>query len=236
MENLNWEKAVDTNRFVAYFDILGFKNMVLELDNEEIGKKLTLLMKELNKRIEAKDLLNVFKNRGLKENQTKQVVFSDSIFIFSHGSTWLDLFKIVYDSFYIWINSINNQTPLKGCISFGKINVDFNKSIFYGKPIINSYLLHEEMKMIGVMLDNSVESFFESLNPENQELKFYKTVTTDYFAPFRSGKITHRFIKPNDAVRRDGLVESVSRLYRNISGDPRIYIDNTISYLNSIQY
>ena len=95
--NANW-KTTD-NRFIAFFDILGFKDLVSTASHAQILKKLSALKFGLN----ILDGENGFKHLKKKLNeisidQTKSVTFSDSIIVFSKGSSYIDASKILYDS------------------------------------------------------------------------------------------------------------------------------------------
>ena len=95
---MNWKKT--ENRFIAFFDILGFKDMVQTKSHSEILKNLENLKKYVEK-LEGIEFDENHENKAnlkIVKNQTKSVTFSDSFMFFSKKDTLEDFFKIVLDS------------------------------------------------------------------------------------------------------------------------------------------
>ena len=136
MENGEW-KPTD-KRFVAFFDIMGFKEMVARNTHEHIVEKLTIL-KKLNSMVDGMkaqpEFIDEF-NRG----KTRSVTFSDSIIIFSKQDGKDDAFKILMHSYWLLGAALQNGIPIKGAISHGEVTVDFKTSLFFGQPIIDAFL------------------------------------------------------------------------------------------------
>jgi hypothetical protein len=222
-----WETT--SERFVAFFDILGFKDLVLRNTHLQVLEKLDILKQTISKLENVKEL-KPFKNSNMETDQTKSVTFSDSIIIFSKGQTANDALKIFYDSYRILKTALENDIAIKGSISFGQITVDFSKSLFFGQPIIDAYLLHEELQMLTIVLDNKAE----------EQVKTYDNYATIqdilviYKANLKSGKINHTIIRPSGSKNVIERIEKLKNLYKSTSGRPRLYIDNTIDFLNSL--
>lgn len=227
MPDENWE--VTCKRFVAFFDILGFKELVLKEGHESILKKLDSL-KEIMAKLENHENFTSLKSLQIEKNQTRSVTFSDSIIIFSKGDTYQDAIKIFFDVQKIFDTALNYSIPIKGAISFGYTTVDFSKSIFFGQPIVDAFLLHEELKMLSIILDNNIEKQIRSYLNE----KFIKTITTEYKAFLKTGRITHILIRPYGQNEIKKTIDNVSKLYQQVSGQPRIYYDNTLEFLKSM--
>lgn len=94
------------------------------------------------------------------------------------------------------------QIPIKGAISYGLITVideRMNKNkLFFGKPIIEAYLLEEEIKHMGFMLDGSVE---KKVNSESKlmDLGYYNVET-----PLKSGLSSHyNLFHPVQNIKRE---------------------------------
>src|SRR5438552_1893049 len=122
MTEQSW-KLTD-ERFVAFFDILGFKDLVTRKNHSEVLEKLQIL-KEVVEKLQDTDKQTHLKSFNIINDQTKAVTFSDSIIFFSKGATFNDALKILHDSYRISQRALENGIAIKGAISFGTITVDF---------------------------------------------------------------------------------------------------------------
>ena len=227
MSNQDWNKTA--NRFVAFFDIMGFKDLVQRNSHDDILIKLKTLknvLKELEGMdSESKEALKKLKTEKL---QTRSITFSDSIIIFSKGDTVADFNKIVLDSYLLLHKAIERGIGIKGALSYGRITVDFENSLFFGQPIIDAYLLHDELLLYAVILDNNIEAKQTALGEHNLP----NDLLVDCKIPLRSGKIKHRLIKSSRKMTNN-TISHLEKLYESVSGKPRLYIDNTIEFLKS---
>ncbi len=219
----DWEPTA--NRFVAFFDIMGFKDLVLKQSHEDILNLLKILSESQEK---LKTANNMVSKNGRKVGETKSFTFSDSIIFFSKSDGIHDLNKIILDCVFILKKALEHQIPIKGAISFGKITLDEEKYIYFGQPIIDAYLLHEDLHLYTVIADNSFEKRIQELDSTSlRNFEFYKT-------PLKSGKSNHYLLKPLTSERTTTL-ENLKKLYITVSGKPRQYIDNTIDFINSLE-
>lgn len=225
-ENNVWD--VTTDRFVAFFDILGFKDLVARNPHDIVLAKLEVL-KNLIAQLENPKDLPQFKDRDVDQDQTKSVTFSDSIIVFSKGATSFDALKLFFDAYRILHQALANGIAVKGAISFGKITVNFEKSLFFGQPIIDAYLLHEELLMLTVILDNSVEEKIKALD----KYDILKGILVEYRANLKSGKISHTLFRPYGKKLYDERIEALGNLYKSTYGKPRLYIDNTLDFIKA---
>lgn len=216
---------VKADRFVLFMDILGFKELVLKNSHEDIYAKLNIL-KEFSQKLDNSE--NWIKETQIESDQTRTVTFSDSLIVFSKGNTIGDAHKIIVQAIGITRTAFKHNIPIKGAISFGQISVDFEKSVFFGQPIIDAYLLHEDLKQLSVILDHNSENQIELVRI-NPSLKKY---LLDFNAFLSYGRAKHKLVfHPNNDDF--SLEHSIESLYKLTSGKPRLYIDNTKVFLNS---
>ena len=213
-----WE--ITANRFVAFIDIMGFKDLVARNSHEEIYSKLEYLNEK--KRITVENL------HKLVNNEAFVTMFSDSICFFSRNDSPKSLKYILTSTSLFFAQSISSL-PMKGAIALGKISVDKNRQIFFGQPIIDAYLLQEEVNYYGVVFHNTVDKYIKEKNFEEGDRYFFEAKT-----PMKSGKITHnnidwfsRFPPYKGKDRKESLSDLIKSLKNNVSGKPRIYVDNT---------
>lgn len=228
---MTWEKT--NNRFVSFFDILGFKDMVLKTSHNDILIKLENLKKHVTKLEEMQwdDEREKKSKIKINPNQTKSITFSDSFIFFSRGDTIEDFFKIILDSWNIYIKAIENGIAIKGAISFGEVTVDFDKNLFFGQPIIDAFLLHEDLYMLNIILDHNVENqinLFEKNDIIERSLSFQKV-------RLKFGTATHTLLSMNTIKGADEQIGRLKKLYKITSGKPRQYIDNTIDFYESLK-
>lgn len=227
---MSWDKVTTASRFVAFFDILGFKDMVMKSSHNDILEKLYKLKEEIKVLEEMDFNHDDFKDIEIKpkKDQTKSVTFSDSIIFFSRGDTKEDLVKILLDSFWILNEALGHGIAIKGAISFGEITVDFHNSLFFGQPIIDAYLLHEDLHMVEVVLDHNCENQINKIGdpiPITRNLRFDK-VKMKYGATMHTLLVTKNI---------DERIAILNNLYKITSGSPRQYIDNSIEYYQKMK-
>lgn len=225
------EWKIRNNRFVLFIDILGFKDLVARNDHEHVLQKLSAITETLEYLIGDTAygaLKNTFKD--IDKNQTKSITFSDSVIVFSKSDTPSDAFKILCDAHALQLFSMKNSIPIKGAISYGDITVNFEKSLFFGQPIIDAYLLHEDLQMLSIVIDHLAENKISSYR---EILKGIYDNISKCDAKMKYGTVTHSLIRLSKANYTKGL-KYLEKLYTTVSGKPRIYIDNTISFYNKI--
>ena len=227
---MSWENKTN-KRFVAFFDILGFKDMVMKYSHQDVLSKLNLLKKHTLKLENFQWNTEKTKKANInpKPDQTKSVTFSDSIIFFSHSGTKEDFVKILVDSHTILKVALNNGIAIKGAISFGEITVDFVNSLFFGQPIIDAYLLHEDLHMLDVVLDHNCENqikTFGNLEVINLNIRFDKV-------KMKYGSVKHTIVVSH--ATHEERIKVLEELYRITSGKPRMYIDNSLEYYRKVE-
>jgi hypothetical protein len=227
-ENGDEAWPVTANRFVAFFDILGFKEMVLKSTHLEVLRNLSLFQRTVSKFGSISEE-NYMKKNGVTGDQVHAVTFSDSLILFSKGDEPRDLLKIIFDAYGVLVLSQKLTLPIKGALSYGKITVDKEGSLFFGQPIIDAYLLHEDLHMLTAILDEKIQVKIREMNTDS----FIDSLLTSYRANLKSGRVTHIVLRPKDKI--DAWLESVTKMYDLTSGKSRIYIDNTVDFLTSLK-
>lgn len=226
-------------RFVAFLDILGFKDLVLRSTHDHVYNllhQISITKKKLEHLINDDEEFELSGDAGINI-----VRFSDSIGVFSKKDD-LDNFKMFSESVnFIFASAILQNIPLKGGMAYGEITLNQTEQICFGQPIIDAYLIEEEVGYFGVVAHNSIDAYidFHSEIPDALLSSHYFSVAT----PLKTGLIYHRNAHWfNTLVRlekpKDGksYVESVVRKFRNtVSGTPRRYVDRTLDVLKNTE-
>ena len=222
MEN-NWKET--TNRYIVFIDIMGFSNLVYRNTHSSVKTKMLKFSKFFS------DLEKVTEEVSLKKanslSRIKTTVFSDSVLLISEDGSAKSLKSIVVACELILAKSFDSGIAIKGAVSYGMITADFLNSLFFGKGLIDAYKLEEELLFFGIALDHKVEKKLRTLKVPLEDNLF-----VDKKVPTKSGKIKHKVINwlniSKDAIGSDNHIEVLEKLYENMSGRPRLYLDNSI--------
>ena len=203
------------NRFVAFLDIMGFKDRVARNDHNEILKELELFQSNISQYVSYHRNANV-----------QIALFSDSILIYSQDDSVDSLHALADITSHIMMYAIQQEKPipLKGAIAAGRMTCNQTKQLYFGQALIDAYLLEENVKYYGVLVHHSAEQYLKK-----EEFKEFR----DIKAPLKSGEITHYELQWYDAViKKEGknektVKECLNNLRLTVSDEPRKYIDNT---------
>ena len=227
------------NRFVAFLDILGFKDLVMRKSHNEIYDQLSAISK-------TKKLLESWTNNEkilekCGDAEINIVNFSDSIVVFSKNDDEGNFKYFLMAIRWLFAKTIANGIPLKGGFAHGNVSVNQSEQIYFGQAIIDAYLMEGEVNYFGIVAHNSIEDYIAN-QIENLDAKFLESALFEIKTPLKSGLINHtnvnwfsKLYTQTDGLNDDEVVELiVSRIKnfkRNTSGSPRKYIDNTLSVL-----
>lgn len=217
---------LNTNkRFIAFFDIMGFKDFVTHNSHENVLEKLEQLT-SFKEMIEEERNLYLNNKPNAINSSIKPVLFSDSFLMISNDDSKDSLNDMLYLAIVFMQMCIEKEIPIKGCISCGKLTADFKKSIFFGQPLIDAFLLEEELELYGCLIDHHLEKYL-------LKYKFTDEIVL-YKVPLKTGKVNHKLINwALSNVNKEEMLEHVNQLYLSVSGRPRKYIDNTIEFIES---
>ncbi len=237
----NW-KTTD-KRFVAFLDILGFKDKVMRSTHEEIYA-------ELNKISTAKRNLEESVNKDIIQSTFNDVdiyivSFSDSIVLFSKNDSEDNFNFFTIALIGLFSNAIKNKIAIKGAVAHGLVSLNKSEQIYFGQPIIDAFLLEEDVNFLGILCHNTIDKYLKtSANSDfiNATYAFAET-------PLKYGNINHYFVDYYhyllDSSQKEDSIESFEKVaniinvfndfYITVSGNPRRYIDNTIRFIKKIK-
>lgn len=212
----DWNNYITANRFVAFLDIMGFKDTVARKSHEEVYRMLHSLYAMIDK-------IPV----GHVKDKLYITMFSDSIVIFSKTDTEDEFQKLIALSNVFVYNCAQRGIPLKGGVAHGLITVDINKKIFFGQPLIDAFQLEEDVCYYGVVCHNSIDKYMFNMRCQFRIGFFINTLFQEK-SILKSGQITHQ--NASWFGCRD-VEQALHRMYNGVSGAPRRYIDNTFTML-----
>ncbi|MDD5338085.1 MAG: hypothetical protein PHG35_01545 [Dehalococcoidales bacterium] len=224
-----WKETCE--RYIAFLDIMGFKNLVLTNEHEKIKGKLDSLY-SIIKRIE-----NDFHHPKISKipdlnidtgnSIIKPVIFSDSIILISNDDSIVSANSIIISICRIFSKAIKFVLPIKGAVAHGKFSASANEPIYFGKPLIDAFELQRELSFYGVVLHHTMEKKLREIDSgyfSNMEL------ISKYPTPTKSGIINHYCVNWAYLFSDEFIIELSNRLYDDVSGKPRLYVDNTLEF------
>jgi hypothetical protein len=217
--------TISDYRFVCYIDIMGFKNLVQRNSHDRIYRMMKKVSEALNNTEAAfsTDTENEFDDVSIT-----MTTYSDSIMMYSKDNSEENLLNFLSAVGSLIEDLFLAEIPFRGAVAYGMMTLDFKNSIFFGRPLIDAYLLSEELSFYGVVVHASAES--------KMGLKESNAII-EYMCPFKTGASQHYTIIPSmDILNQfDKLEGSVNLLRKKTSGGLRKYIDNTIQYLQTVK-
>ena len=223
-----------TSRYIAYFDVMVFKDFVYRSDHDDVEKLMEPIANIVDsiKNLET-ETLNIDTEEiqhDIEVGVCMPVLFSDSVLFVARGGSEHDLKKILFVSSVFLMRMFVLGIPVKGAVGYGEFTADLSKSMFFGRPLVDAYLLAEEAHFYGAILHHDVEA---RLLPEH--FSDFRHVIKRAKVPMKSGLITHVFVDWRRNLRSP-VRDVLDNLYKKASGSVRKYVDNTCDLSDRVQY
>lgn len=237
----NW-KTTDI-RFVAFLDILGFKDSVMRNTHDEIYSKLTSINK-LKKAIENSNYSEKMAEYYF-DSEVYIVNFSDSIVMFSKNDNIYNFEYFLVTVRYLIGKCIDKGIPIKGGIAYGEVSVNKSEQIYFGQPIIDAFLLEEDLNHFGIAFHNSIDKYVVDNKNEMKKLLYYDKSVFSTKVPLKYGNINHTCINwfkllidshesDDFELKKNEVLKKLLHFNTTCSGNPRKYIDNTIGLFEEL--
>ena len=216
----------DCERLILYADIMGFKERVLTNKHEELRESILNFIKSFNKKMQPL----------LTGDYLRYVQFSDSIIIVANG-TDSKMFNIITKAAVCLMHgAMSHGFPIKGVLSKGVFTFDEENDLYFGKPLVDAYVLHDEIHYYGIVVHHSAESL----------VKKYTCLDLPYCKesiPLKKGRTAHyhlswQYYKKDLSIGKMSrkVDEWLAKIEETVSGTPRIYVDNTRDVIDKDSY
>lgn len=164
----------------------------------------------------------------------KFTIFSDSIFIFSKDDSFPNLRHFLTYVKRVMRMALRAEIPLKGAIAYGDIVVDEEQNLFCGQPIIDAYMLEEDLQYMGVVFHHTFEEPFGNLSDAHYHK--VKAWIKEVRTPFKYGNRVHLNLNyPVAGLKTYEFSTIVKNQRFYSSGDARKYVDNTLEMLRKFE-
>jgi hypothetical protein len=236
----NW-KTTDS-RFVGFIDLLGFKDKVMRKSHSEIYDELSKIS---NAKKDIEDVTrNIDDSDYFNDSDIYIVSFSDSIVMFSKNDDYKNFEYFLVMLRYLFSKAISHGIALKGGIAHGEISINKSEQIYFGQPIIDAYLIEEDVNYLGVTCHNSIDAYLKANNSNVDSSTLIGGLLFETSTPLKCGKIVHFNLDwfvmlPNEVTAsKENLIIEIQEILKNfnqtVSGSPRKYVDNTLELFNSL--
>ncbi|MDE5842672.1 MAG: hypothetical protein K2H35_02915 [Muribaculaceae bacterium] len=220
------------DRFVVFLDIMGFKDRVARSTPENLYAELTDFNRDIttilnsSKKVNTQDLSEQSGESSSTmlssvENSSKIELaqFSDSIVLFSRDNSKESLSEISNVAREIMFSAINREKPipLKGALAEGNVTCDLSKRLFFGQPLIDAYLLEENVQYYGIVVHHTAERSVKNLD---------EGIFSDTSVPLKSGRIRHYELVWYSKDYKSAEY-GLEKIRLSVSDSPRKYVDNT---------
>ncbi len=185
-----------TTGYLAYFDILGFEQIVKDLPSEELDKLYSFIIRDTQWAY-ADDQMKV--GREIKPVFRNPVVtgvnISDSIVFFTKDDSEESLTAIL-KAISRFVMRLDSHLAYRGCLVVGSFNyllgnvkndtedIAYNVSAIYGKALIDAYKKAESQEWIGCFIDESVVKYVSAKGFSQNHFSTY----VEFDVPFKDGK------------------------------------------------
>jgi len=152
LAGLQWPWEVTTERYVGFFDIMGFKALVENYanDHQALLERMDSLREAAASAEElgydtkvSKGPLN-FPGCWLRFTQ-----FSDSIVLMTRDASAQSSATIALATQFMFARALGIGIPIRGAIAKGRMTADFDKSIYFGQPLVDAVVLEGKQAWYG---------------------------------------------------------------------------------------
>ena len=151
------EKTSKNRRYVAFFDMLGFKSAVLRNPEESWGA-LCDLRDKMDKLVNS-GIHVVSPTRNI-EGRLQARIFSDAVVVFSLKDSIDDLISILVLTGHLFSENLVACVPLRGGIALGDFWFNLDLDLFCGPALVRAYQIGEGAQWSGIVLDEPVAQEF----------------------------------------------------------------------------
>ena len=165
MDESNTGSLRYTKRWFAYFDLLGFANLVRTHKIEHVLPLYAEVLATITQKAESR------RSKGISYTW-----FSDTFIIFTRGSSEKEFSLIEQVSRLFFQKLILSQIPVRGALTVGLLYTQQQKNIFLGEALIDAYEYGEKQDWLGFLLTPSAYQHLEGTSLHLERRAHYRVV------------------------------------------------------------
>jgi hypothetical protein len=205
-----------TNRFVGFFDMLGFKDFCHRSPHEKVLDRARLI-KQAVAQLNLPD--------ADEPNRLRAILFSDSVLVVTEDLSESSADQILVAGEWLIYHFVSEGILAKGVLKAGLFTADFDDSIFCGRPLIDAFVLHDELDACAALLHHTAERGIWELGPGTKV-----SLPNRVPVALKNGNVNHCVIDWRANLKPSEAIGKLEKLYTTVSGTSRRYVDNTLAY------
>lgn len=232
------DKIIDGNCWVAYCDILGFRNEIKKFERAGVGY-LHIYFENFYKKIQDE----LQRQSAYFPKDVFPAWFSDTFILFTKDDS-KNSFGCLHCAFdiFCWM-VISGGWPLRAAIGFGQLYADVSKNLFLGSGIINAHDYAEKQNWIGSIVTPEAKNRLNELKVDLSLSRRGQLTFTKYSVPFhqqeKGGQIFESELFVSNIHRYGPEVKEAIEIMQKESMNDKDYetkykvkYENTLKFIN----
>ncbi len=232
------------NSFVAFFDILGFKNMVEKNSHEDLMEIYEeYLYENLNL---TENLFDPIYQIITPESEKKSLdirtfVISDSIILVQNDMSQRGFLNLVAKCQVLLSSSLSDGIPLRGALSYGPVTIIENQrgTTIVGRGLTKAYTLESIQQWSGGIIDKECFDLFPGVNAQQFIQKLIENkenpLIIKYNIPLKENKFVSGFgfnwPQYNLLKNENDVLCAFTKHKKEVASEKeKLMIENTIKY------
>lgn len=246
------------NKFIAYFDFLGFKDFILNNDIEYQNKIMNNIFRDIESSLGNGKLIKSQKGliSDISESSINCINFSDTVIFWTNDNSIESLTEITKVAYKFNWQAINFFFPVRGSLLYGEIiHADYrqyndgggkyNINSVFGRGIVEAHIKAESQDWAGSVIDQSIIDFL--IENDLEPISYLSDYAKQYKIPYKTNikimesEFAFRLVK--GSLNEEAYKNYSNSIERNFAdhkkdiSDPRVKLKlkNTLEYLRSFK-
>lgn len=215
--------STEGERLLLYADVMGFKSRVSTKSHRQLKDEILDFRSAWDAKTSCLKL----------GDYLKFVQFSDSMLLVVQGIDSKMFNLLTQAAVCLMQTAMEKGFPIKGAIAQGLFSLDNEKQLYFGQPLVDASLLHDQLKFYGIAVHNSAEKTIKA----NSDILRPYTKTQIYI---EKGKVSHYHLcwnTLNSGYKYEDITDKCNKwldtIEESVSGEPRMYVDRTREILKN---
>ena len=238
-------------RFVAFLDILGFKDLV---ENNSIDSLQTIYEKSIKKAYKfSKEIWDeVAEKESIDNYHIDSLIISDSVIFWSEKDDFNSYTHLIITVQFFMYTSFKEGIPLRGAIVYDelerlKLTVSdkdsFQTPIIFGKALTRAYIHESKQNWSGCIISEECIQKLKKVTPQGDDVLSVEKlingkVIGTFNVPFKSGKVKEYYTviwsnaRDNDVINPDDVRVAFGKHNKQIEDwDVEMKIKHTAEFI-----
>jgi hypothetical protein len=154
-------EIIRQKRYVAYFDMLGFKTATSR--NPSVAWDALVSLRQSMDEV-SRLMIEVKDDGVLLKDRVKIFILADSVLLFTAEDKAYDLIAILLLTSTLFAKCLNKCVLLRGAITHGEFFYNLHLNLFGGAPFVRAYELERKANWSGIVVDDSVAIQYQKRN------------------------------------------------------------------------